>query len=48
MLHRELGQTVDHLDLFPSAGVTTEAAFVPTAQMVTNAFARFVPFELHV
>jgi hypothetical protein len=47
-LHRELGRTVDHLDPFPSAGVTAEAAFVAIAQMVTNAFVRFVPFELCV
>jgi hypothetical protein len=48
MLRRELDQTVDHLDPFPNAGVTAEAAFVPIAQMVTNAFARFVPSESHV
>jgi hypothetical protein len=45
MPHRELGQTVNHLDLFPSAGVTAEAAFDLIVRMVTSAFARFVPLS---
>jgi hypothetical protein len=42
MPHRVLGQTVYCLDLFPIAGVTAEAVFEQTVQMVTSAFARFV------
>jgi hypothetical protein len=47
-LHKEPGQTVSHPDHFPNADVIAEAAFVLIVQTVTNAFARFVPFELHV
>jgi hypothetical protein len=45
MPHRELGQTVDHLDHLPSAGVIAEAAFDLIVRMVTSAFARFVPLS---
>jgi hypothetical protein len=46
MPHGELVQTVNHLDLFPNADVTAEAAFDLIVQMATSASARFVPIQL--